>query len=411
MAFVQAANTTGLVWRNGQADTVQLDGHDALLRALVTFAAGKASLSVSYAGTGNGLINFLDGGVAAPTETWTIAFTTATDFTVSGSVSGAQAGGSTGSLYTTSGDPLTSLLSFQIDVGGTAFIATDTFTVLATVTSVPAADRWVLDRWNPDDLNGLSTAMIWHGLGDGTEAIHTGIRRIETPASQIWNWRMRNYTGFASGRDWNTQPGVSPDLFTAFWDNDMLYWFQVDSRRYTVAAKVSTTFHALYQGFFLPFGSPTEYPFPSVLIGEKDDSEAHTSTATDFGFVTEPIINGTLRQVDGVWVNAGDSPTVGNFWLWPASTAFGGAGSIWENHENFDSGDHQLMPILLGQGPTGGATEPLTAEVFGVLDGVNIVTGFGNSSETILSIGGTDWVVFQDIFRTSRENFWAMEMV
>ena len=46
MPFKQALETTALVWGNGQADTVQLDGHEALLRALVTVLADKAALSV-----------------------------------------------------------------------------------------------------------------------------------------------------------------------------------------------------------------------------------------------------------------------------------------------------------------------------------------------------------------------------
>ncbi|MEE8551504.1 MAG: hypothetical protein V3T08_09665, partial [Gemmatimonadota bacterium] len=292
MPFVQGALTTSLVWRNGQADTVQLDGFDALLRSFVTFLAGKAFLSVSYVGTGNGQIDFLDGGVGAPTETWTITFTDATNFTVSGSTSGAQVGGTVGTFYTTSGDPLTSLLSFQINAGGTPFVAADAFTVLATVSALPAADTWVLDRWNPDDLTSISTALIWHGLGDGTEAIHTGIRLREDAASQIWNWRMRNYTGFSASQDWDNQPGFSPEFFTAFWDNDMTYWFTANARRYIVSAKVSTTFHALYQGLFLPFGSPAEYPFPSIVMGEKDDEEAWNSVASGFNVLFRGALNG-----------------------------------------------------------------------------------------------------------------------
>ena len=62
------------------------------------------------------------------------------------------------------------------------------------------------------------------------------------------------------------------------------------------------------------------------------------------------------------------------------------------------------------QGPTGGNGLPLTINTFGVLDGIRRVTGFGNTTETVLSISGTDHVVFQNIFRTTRQDFWAMEM-
>ena len=413
MAFQQGLLTSNLVWRNGQADTVQQDGYEALLRALVTFAADKAALSVSYSGTGNGQIDYLDGGVGAPTETWTIAFTAPTTFTVTGSVSGAQAGGSTGSLYTTTGNPITSLLSFQIDVGGTAFIATDTFTVTATAGTIAAADTWVLDRWNPDDLYTIANALIWHGEGDGSEAIHAGLRLTETPASQIWNWVMRGYTGFSGSQDFENQPGANDDdIFTAFWNNDMTYWFSVNARRYIVAAKVSTTYHTLYHGLFLPFGSPTEYPFPMAVLGEKDDEEAWNSTDTSFHCFIETCLNGQVRDVAGTWLNMQNTSTSGNIWMAPNQTAFpGSGGSVWDNHENYGAAaDHQLLPLMLGNGPTGGATQPLTMEPFGVLDGANTVTGTNQSVETVLSISGTNWIVLQDIFRNQRDNFWAMEM-
>lgn len=409
MAFVQGVNTSTTVWRNGQADTVQLDGHDALLRALVTFAAGKASLSVSYSGTGNGKINFLDGGVAAPSETWTVTMTGPTGFSVTGSVSGGQSAGTTGNLYTTTGDPLTSLITFQIDVGGTAFVVSDAFSIVATVTTVPAADRWVLDRWNPDDLTSEAGALNWHGLGDGTEAIHMGIRKHDNAPSSIWNWNMRGYTGFSAGSEFSTQPGKSGLYYVAWWNNDMLYWFSVNSRRYIVAAKVSSGYHCMYQGLMLPFGSPTEFPYPAVVFGEKDDEEPYTSTADDFNHFMVPSDNGALRDTAGTWLVSKDSDATANFHVWPRQTSHANPGSVWDSHENL-GGDHQLMPLLLAQGPTGGVFDPLSLTAFGVMDGANIVTGDGNSAETVLSVGGTNWVVFQNIFRSARNEFWAMEM-
>ena len=121
MSFVKAINTSVSVWRQNTNQVAQQDGYLALLRSLVHFAGGKALPgAVTYVGTGNGLIDDIDGGVNAPSETWTIAMTSPTAFTVTGSVSGAQSTGTTGANYTTSGNPLTSLISFRIDVGGTA---------------------------------------------------------------------------------------------------------------------------------------------------------------------------------------------------------------------------------------------------------------------------------------------------
>jgi hypothetical protein len=416
MAFAQAVNTSTLVHRNGQADTVQLDGHEALLRELVRFMADKPTLSVSYVGTGNGQINYLDGGVGGVTETWTITLTGGgTTFSVSGSVSGAQTAGTVGVDYTTTGSDLTSLLSFVITAGGTAFINGDVFTVAATTNTIAAADVWVLDAWNNFDLftDQVGGGLWWHGAGDGTQAIYCGIRLQDNAPSSIWNWVTRSATGYSGSQVWSIQPGVSPEYFTAFWDNDMLYWMIGSGRRYSVAAKVSTTYHAMYQGLFLPFGSPTEYPLPLCNLGEKDDEEAWNSVAPGFDVFCIPsstVQIGGVRDVAGAWLDVSNSASAGEIQFWPAATFGYFVSSIWDNHENFNNGDHQLFPVVLITGPVSGTSVPLGANTFGVLDGIRRVTGFGNSAETILTISAVDHVVFQNIARTTREHFWTMEM-
>ena len=80
---------------------------------------------------------------------------------------------------------------------------------------------------------------------------------------------------------------------------------------------------------------------------------------------------------------------------------------MWDEHENFDNGDHQLFPIVLITGTTTVITNPTT---LGEFEGVRIVTGFGNTPESVIAISGTDHIVFQDIFRAQRQNFWTLEM-
>ena len=413
MPFKQALNTSALVWRNGQVDTIQLDAHEAMLRALVTFLADKAALSVSYAGTGTGTINYLDGGVGAPSETWTITLTGGgTTFTVSGSVSLAQASGTVGVNYTTTGSTLTSLLSFVIEDPGSNFINGDIFTVTATVNGIAPADVWVLDAWNNFDLftDQIDGALWWHGEGDGTQAIYAGIRLDDNPGDQAWNWAHRCSTGYSGSQTWSVQPGVSLEYFSSFFNSDMLYWFIGNGRRYCVSAKVGSTFHAMYQGLFLPFGSPTEFPLPICNIGEEDARTSHTNTNANFNSFCFADFSGQVRNVAGAWMIIRKSSSgAGIIQLWPNTTSYG-AFNVWDNHENFDSGDNQLFPIVLVEGPTGGTGAPLTTTTFGVLDGVRRVTGFGAVSETVLTIGGNDHVMFHNIFRVDREDFWAMEM-
>ena len=78
----------------------------------------------TYVGTGNGTMTNINPDVNAVDETWTITFTSATTFAVTGSVSGPTASGVVGSAYDNN------FLYFTISAGTTAFVAGDEFTVV-----------------------------------------------------------------------------------------------------------------------------------------------------------------------------------------------------------------------------------------------------------------------------------------
>lgn len=82
----------------------------------------------TYSGTGNGKMTQIAADVNTIDETWTVTFTSATNFTVTGSVSGPTASGVIGVAYDNN------FLNFLISAGTTAFAAGDEFTVtLATI--------------------------------------------------------------------------------------------------------------------------------------------------------------------------------------------------------------------------------------------------------------------------------------
>lgn len=83
-----------------------------------------AAVNAAFVGTGDGVLSDLSTAEDAPAETWTITFTTATDFGVVGSVSGAQTAGVTGTPYLSDAGEV----GFLITVGGTPFVGTDAFT-------------------------------------------------------------------------------------------------------------------------------------------------------------------------------------------------------------------------------------------------------------------------------------------
>src|SRR5437899_2041855 len=109
-------------WTNGNAT-----GYDDLLNKLDTFLTSQGMCtSPAYTGTGNGLISALIGGSASIAENITVAMTSATAFSVTGSTSGALGTGTVGTPFTNS------KVNFTITAGGVAFIAGDTWTFSTT---------------------------------------------------------------------------------------------------------------------------------------------------------------------------------------------------------------------------------------------------------------------------------------
>lgn len=85
----------------------------------------------TYTGAGNGKMTNIAADVNAIEEIWTVTFTSATNFTVSGSVSGPTASGVIGVAYDNN------FVNFLISAGTTAFAAGDEFTLtLATINLV-----------------------------------------------------------------------------------------------------------------------------------------------------------------------------------------------------------------------------------------------------------------------------------
>lgn len=82
--------------------------------------------------TGNGTISNLVADTALVAETTTITFTSATAFSVTGSVSGAAAAGTVGVAYDNGN------LNFTVLAGTTAFAASDTFTIVSTSVTLTA---------------------------------------------------------------------------------------------------------------------------------------------------------------------------------------------------------------------------------------------------------------------------------
>lgn len=105
-----------------------------LLEKLDAFLTTNGSaFGLTYAGTGTGALSGYRGGPSSVAETFTITATSATNWTVVGSISGSIGPATTGTPFSHA------KLAFTITAGGTAFVAGDVFTL-------STAPKWTSQR-------------------------------------------------------------------------------------------------------------------------------------------------------------------------------------------------------------------------------------------------------------------------
>lgn len=371
--------------------------HYDLLDRVRKFACGFGVIgTISYSGTGDGTLDALEA-PTSPTETWTITCTDATTpgaevWSVSGSVSGAQADATTGTDYDNG------IVACHITAGATDFAVNDAWTVPVTEGALrTAGEEWQVLRW---DTSTANHELILKGLGlSRTEEIYIGIQTYQSVAADYYNWKVAAFDGYVAANDFDHQPGNCPNLGVPSWNQSMPYWLLVNGQRIALATKVSTVFESLYLGKFLPYATPNQYPNPIIAAGMLTSASATRWSSTGYSMPYwgdswhgNPG-NLRMRWLDGAW----KTPRV-----WP-----------WGNESQDLMGDAPKGPAEVRD--TGGEWPLLPAVVFddnnviGKLDGVFHVTGFGNGAENVVQNNGTDYVVIQDVFRTGFNNYYAME--
>jgi hypothetical protein len=220
---------------------------------------------------------------------------------------------------------------------------------------------------------------------------------------------------------------------TPLWNSSIPYWFNVNSRRIIVVAKVSTVFTMSYLGFILPYATPGQYPYPLFIGGTtwlSSGSSLRFSSATDndqmFWRGRTPLQTASssasfkLRTPSGVWrsrnnhvdfdytnVNSSEKDMEGMYpYIGVSNLATAGNG-YWADYRrpNLD-GSYALTPIQYREAAT-----PITdANVVGELDGIFHVSGFDNSAENIVEADGFEHLVVPNIFRTGVSDFAAVRL-
>lgn len=378
-----------------------------LLNILDTFltATGMA-LTPAFTGTGNGTID-ARGGSASVAEIITVALTSATAFTVSGSISGALGTGTVGTPFTSTKANVT------LTAGGTAFIAGDQF-VFAV------APPWTSLR------RVSASEMIWQAPGNGgLDAIIVGAKIFFDVGTDYYNWRLGGFTAYNAGSPFNQQPGypglsgqTRPSPVLTLWNSAIPYWIVANGRRVIVVAKISSVYVSCYLGLMTSYMAPGAFPLPLVVGGNQSWNTEPASTSPNWRWsyagvemrnyaipFAAQLSSATqssmlLRLQSGVWqafcINNNES-VLGQVWPY----AYVDSAGAWDWRPNLDGG-YALLPIVLVDN---------APNVYGELDGVYATTGFSQSAEnTITPSGGPTHLVVQNIFRNTKSDFFAVRL-
>lgn len=242
------------------------------------------------------------------------------------------------------------------------------------------------------------------GLSD-SESIFVMLRSLSSAQLDQYNLYIRFATGYDPSKVGDDQPGVSArPAVCLLWNQEIKYWFVASGRRFIVIAKVSTTYASMYGGFILPYGLPSEYPYPiaagASAAGDarwSDQSGDHSSFWNPAGANAEPDRSSLyLRRTDGSFdAFKNISPSGGQTYAWTYPYRF------LLNYRTSPDGSYALQPVVLYSANGGG-------NVAGELDGVFSVSGFNNASENTIEIDGKTYLVAQSGFRTTSNDYAAI---
>ena len=278
---------------------------------------------------------------------------------------------------------------------------------------VSASEEWTLVDGNSGTLTTTDN-LVFSGPGlGGTDEILVSLEPNVNAGAGYHNLGVRGLTAYNDAEPLSSQVNNSGVKYIHLWDSSMPYWFIANGRRFIVVARPSTVYQAMYAGFALPFHLPTTYPYPLFVGGCSSNATwAYSKASGDHSMFFNPgTVCSAICSPELTWFplcNQREDPVSagGDFYsdlAHPNRIApWAAAHRLSDLRDRIDGGyqlEHSYITCSEGYNAT-------LAE----LDGVFKVSGFSNSSESIITIGSTDYLVVQNVYRTSNEHYAAIAL-
>lgn len=262
------------------------------------------------------------------------------------------------------------------------------YKMLETIRDFASANGWAVLRYDtvPDNRE-----LILKGVGyTGEEEIFVGFRTYQDAGADYYNLVAAVFTGYVPSNTFDTQPGARLSGVPAH-NNRIDYWLTLNPQRIALAMKVGTpVYESAYVGKFLPYGRPSQYPYPVVCSGMLNGTPAtrfsDTGSSHSMGYKGNSLSLG-MRSNDN-WLNA---------YCYP----WGNAGLAGSNQLRDTDNVYHSIPVELHDN---------SANLWGVLDGIFFIPGFNNAVENTTTIAGVDYVVIQDAHRVGFVDYYLMRL-
>ncbi|MGD9671804.1 MAG: hypothetical protein AB7U75_22615 [Hyphomicrobiaceae bacterium] len=358
------------------------EGHKNFFWRIRQLATGRAwVVQTAYAGTGNGVITATDSAVGAATQTWTLTCTNATTpgaevWSVSGSVSGAQAAATTGVAYDNG------IVQFTINAGATNFAVSDQFTLSATASPLPTAQRWTI---NQESYATADWEISLQGPNiSGFDDVFVGFSTRQSVPSDYYNLVLRGAIGYVSSSGWTAQPNslfmTNPmrqfdiDCGISITDIKIAFWVEIEGNT-----------DVGYTGLYLPSMTPNEYSFPMLVSASVGGISAlrYSDTSRQMGIKA----NNWIYFIDGTWKTPEPWP-----WFADFTSPNLGATATEPTKDSALVDQRQCLPIHLMDASNG---------LYGTVQDIFWISGFALAVNDLIDDGaGNTYRVVRNIHRT-----------
>ncbi|HBI15016.1 MAG TPA: hypothetical protein DDY20_05810 [Desulfobulbaceae bacterium] len=274
---------------------------------------------------------------------------------------------------------------------GTAANYKDLLAVLATFA---AANGWAV-------LEQSETKLYLRGEGlAGLDEIYCGIETYEDPANGYYNWELFGSWAYRAGRAFHAMPMSSGDdkAFVYLWNAAIPYWIVATPRRIILVAKISTTYQHMHLGLLNPPATDAQYPYPLLIAGTgsvKARGYSSLSNSAYWNANIYAVFCGRICIPGGTWKNYG-------YFNADCCGAFSPNYALRDTIIKSISDEYLLDPFYV--------THQATTNNLGQIEGICRVSGYQNSAENIITVGGVNYMVFPDCHRSAYADYCALRL-